>query len=717
MPVESTSVTSKQKTAVSEASVSASSSSVVVVVESIPEVASTENAAVVVYPTVWTFDRWESWKKKLPWLICRNAKVGCAVCCDAGTTQTVKTGVHISAEWTAVSVEAKTARKLKEKIYRHRNSTAHIAAENILKVRQQDLLKGVIIDADSHYFEETSRVFRTAYAIAKMDLSFTAHRGLLDLQEANGLDVGKVHKSDHSCSKIISHISSQMKKAFCERLKSLSPHVAVMLDESTLYKKSVIAVYLRTRLVDISESAEYMLETNYGVTNVYFGLVEASEGCTAKGIMGAVECEFDQFKLNELLLQNKLLIAICTDGASVMTGTSSGVATQFIARYGENVEAFHCLAHRLELSVNDALKSVTATNHFQSFLKSLYALYSQSPKNQRELGEVAADTETQLLHITAIFDVRWVASSFRSVRAVWRNFPALHDHFRNASLDLTRTSTERAKFAGLLKKLTTVSFLTDLATMKDVLRELSSLSLKLQSRTCNIVTGFSEIDSTITVLKAMKTAGGGKSTMKVLAISATNTFKGVPLAVGKPGINAGQFMAAVIDELSRRVNGKSTLLADLQKLYKNNWPPVDSDELILFGEESVTRLAKRLGLAARPVVEAYRKYKTQKGKPQSKLLRLLAAAETYPGSTAECERGFSAMNETVWDKRSAMNVNTVSSTMFIKLNGVPVTNFDPYPYVRSWIAAGNRQSTSWVTGPKAAKKPDIHQTLVEKCCM
>jgi hypothetical protein len=135
-----------------------------------------------------------------------------------------------------------------------------------------------------------------------------------------------------------------------------------------------------------------------------------------------------------------------------MIGTSSGVATQFIDRFRENVEAFHCLAHRLELAVNDALKSVAATNHLQSFLKSLYALYSQSPKNQRELGEVTADTETQLLRIIAIFDIRWVASSFTTVRAVWHNFPVLHNHFRNASVDSTRTSTERAKFIGLLKK-------------------------------------------------------------------------------------------------------------------------------------------------------------------------------------------------------------------------------------------------------------------------
>jgi hypothetical protein len=226
------------------------------------------------------------------------------------------------------------------------------------------------------------------------------------------------------------------------------------------------------------------------------------------------------------------------------------------------------------------------------------------------------------------------------VRAVWRNFPALYDHFLNASVDSTHTSTERTKFAGLLKKLTTVSFLHDLAIMKDVLRELSSLSLELQSRTCNIVTAFSEVDSIIAVLKAMKTAGGGKSKKKALAISTTNIFKEVQLAEGKPGINTEQFMAAVIDELIRRANARSILLADLQKLYKNNWPPVESDELILFGEGSVTRLAKRLGLAARLVVEAFRKYKTRKGKPQSELLKLLAAAETFPGSSAEYEGDF-----------------------------------------------------------------------------
>lgn len=202
------SVSMESTTEVEESTSSVSSSSPAIKLAT--EKSTDENPAAIGWPAVWTFDKWESWRKKIPWLICRNNKLGCAVCIDAGTTQTVKAGVQISAEWYAVSVGAKTARKLKEKIYKHRDSKAHAAAADILDIRQQNVLKGILIDADTRNLEETCRVFRTAYAVAKMDLAFTAHRGLLELQEANGLDIGKVHRSDHSCSKITNHIANQI---------------------------------------------------------------------------------------------------------------------------------------------------------------------------------------------------------------------------------------------------------------------------------------------------------------------------------------------------------------------------------------------------------------------------------------------------------------------------------------------------------------------------
>ena len=78
-------------------------------------------------------------------------------------------------------------------------------------------------------------------------------------------------------------------------------------------------------------------------------------------------------------------IAFISDGASVMVGVKSRLKQQF-----PNLFTWLCLNHRLELAVTDALKDVTATYHFQSFMDSLYCIYSQSPKNQNEILKISA---------------------------------------------------------------------------------------------------------------------------------------------------------------------------------------------------------------------------------------------------------------------------------------------------------------------------------------
>jgi len=72
------------------------------------------------------------------------------------------------------------------------------------------------------------------------------------------------------------------------------------------------------------------------------------------------------------------------------------------------------------------------------------------------------------------------------VKAVWHDFTALSQHFNDASADQSRSSKDRAKYLGLLKHMQTTGFVTDLANMKDVLRELSDLSLDLQRRDMSV---------------------------------------------------------------------------------------------------------------------------------------------------------------------------------------------------------------------------------------
>lgn len=153
------------------------------------------------------------------------------------------------------------------------------------------------------------------------------------------------------------------------------------------------------------------------------------------------------------------MIAFVSDGASNMLGRISG--TQLQKMY-PNIIICHCCNHRLELAVSDTLKEIQGTNHFQSFIEKLYAMYHQSPKNMHELRYIlhATSLEQTLLRIGKIFTIRWGASSEKTLKAVWNNYVALYKHFTIASNNIKRESKERARYTGLSRILTAVEFVT-----------------------------------------------------------------------------------------------------------------------------------------------------------------------------------------------------------------------------------------------------------------
>ena len=79
-------------------------------------------------------------------------------------------------------------------------------------------------------------------------------------------------------------------------------------------------------------------------------------------------------------------------------------------------------------------------------------------------------------------DVRWVASSFRAVKAVWNSYPVLHSHFCKSAYEPDIGSKARAEYSGLTKQLASSTFLRNLALMYDALQEIADLSESLQ---CN----------------------------------------------------------------------------------------------------------------------------------------------------------------------------------------------------------------------------------------
>jgi len=73
------------------------------------------------------------------------------------------------------------------------------------------------------------------------------------------------------------HTAGGMKRNICIGIKQISPHIAVMLDESTSFKTAVIVLFIRTWLMDTDER-----DACNCVENVFLGLVQATAGTVAE---------------------------------------------------------------------------------------------------------------------------------------------------------------------------------------------------------------------------------------------------------------------------------------------------------------------------------------------------------------------------------------------------------------------------------------------------
>ena len=88
---------------------------------------------------------------------------------------------------------------------------------------------------------------------------------------------------------------------------------------------------------------------------------------------------------------------------------------------------------------------------------------------------------------------------------------------------------------------------------------------------------------------------------------------------------------------------------------------------------------------------------------RTNLNQLFTAISTIAISSAECERGFSAMNLIVTPTRSSLLTRTVSNLLFLKLVGPPLTLFNPKMYVRSWLAKGKHSALDSQSRSRSAK--------------
>ena len=90
-------------------------------------------------------------------------------------------------------------------------------------------------------------------------------------------------------------------------------------------------------------------------------------------------------------------------------------------------------------------------------------------------------------------------------------------------------------------------------------------------------------------------------------------------------------------------------------------------------------------------------------------MELLAAVNSIPISSAECERRFSKMNLICTPNRASLLTSAISSLLFLNLVGPLLAKFNSVPNVRSWVAKCQRtaRDTRSKTQNREEENPDM----------
>uniref|UniRef100_A0A4W5QNY1 Uncharacterized protein n=1 Tax=Hucho hucho TaxID=62062 RepID=A0A4W5QNY1_9TELE len=108
------------------------------------------------------------------------------------------------------------------------------------------------------------------------------------------------------------------------------------------------------------------------------------------------------------------LVSLGTDGAAVMTGAKNVVVSRLKVDWAYII-GIHCMAHRLELTFSDAIRSNVMFQKVENLLSGLCTFYHTSPLNRANLVNSFQALGDKPLVTTRIGGTQWVGHLLRAL--------------------------------------------------------------------------------------------------------------------------------------------------------------------------------------------------------------------------------------------------------------------------------------------------------------
>ena len=202
----------------------------------------------------------------------------------------------------------------------------------------------------------------------------------------------------------------------------------------------------------------------------------------------------------------KKLVALGSDGASVMLGKNKGVIA-LLQKENSRVIGVHCSGHRLELAYKDVVKQNVLVEKILTMLTGLYYFYRNSALNRTNLKAAYKCLNVNVLIPTRVGGTRWVGHVVCAINNFVNGYKGIRLHLEQLVASKEHGDS-KAKALGFLKLMKSYDVVAMVLFLQDVLFVLKKVSLKFQEENSVSADISLTIKSIITQLQTLKSKDG-----------------------------------------------------------------------------------------------------------------------------------------------------------------------------------------------------------------
>ena len=217
-------------------------------------------------------------------------------------------------------------------------NAVHIRVMNKLEEKEKyeldNFMAGITNPVLPSYHEITGKHFRSVFVAAKHHWSQNSHNDLIKLQKMNfGQDaMGTQCASKQAAKKMLIAISEVYKRDLILMLQNNEIRFSLIVDDSTDFNQNHFMVCL------------FQFVTPAGEIEVFFyDLINIKDDGTAQGHVDEFRAQMVKDQLWDIAKDR--LVAVVSDGASVMRGWRNGFVAKLMESFGNGrkIYSHHCL--------------------------------------------------------------------------------------------------------------------------------------------------------------------------------------------------------------------------------------------------------------------------------------------------------------------------------------------------------------------------------------